>query len=293
MSPHSTPPSLAQSLSHAQTQGIARADAHMLLLHALAHPLHDRAWLLAHDTDVLTQSQQQRWNQALQRRLQGEPVAYITGCKDFFGLTLHVDARVLDPRPDTEILVEWALELLPVDRANRVLDLGTGSGAVALALQHHRPVSQVTAVDASADALEVANANAQRLNLQVQCVLSHWADAVPGPFELIVSNPPYVAKGDPHLAALKHEPRQALVSGADGLDDIRQIIDQASCRLTPSGWLLLEHGWDQASAVQALLKDAKFEAVQSRQDLSGTWRCTGGQWFTTLPHTSRRGGGVG
>jgi release factor glutamine methyltransferase len=250
-------------------------DAQMLLLHAMARPLHDRAWLMAHDTDLLTEAQQRSWDHALQRRLQGEPVAYITGHKDFFGLTLKVDARVLDPRPDTEILVEWVLELLPSGQPARVLDLGTGSGAVALALQHQRPAAQVTAVDASADALAVAIANATRLNLPVQCVLSHWMDDVPGPFELIVSNPPYVAEGDPHLAALTHEPLQALASGADGLDDIRQIIAHAPSRLAPGGWLLLEHGWDQATAVQALLRTAGFVQVQSRRDLSGIDRCTG------------------
>jgi release factor glutamine methyltransferase len=146
---------------------------------------------------------------------------------------------------------------------------------VALALQHHRPAAQVTAVDASADALAVASANAQRLGLPVQCVLSHWMDAVPGPFELIVSNPPYVAEGDPHLAALTHEPLSALTSGTDGLDDIRQIIAQAPSRLAPGGWLLLEHGWDQAAPVQALLGEAGFVQVQSRRDLSGIERCTG------------------
>jgi release factor glutamine methyltransferase len=254
---------------------LVRVDAQILLLHALARPLHDRAWLLAHDTDLLTEAQQQNWDQALQRRLQGEPVAYITGRKDFFGLTLNVDARVLDPRPDTEILVEWALELLPSGQPTRVLDLGTGSGAVAVALQHHRPAAQVTAVDASADALAVASANAQRLGLPVQCVLSHWMDAVPGPFELIVSNPPYVAEGDPHLAALTHEPLSALTSGTDGLDDIRQIIAQSPSRLAPGGWLLLEHGWNQADAVQALLRTAGFVQVQSRRDLGGIERCTG------------------
>jgi release factor glutamine methyltransferase len=268
-------PSVADCLQQAHRQGLARVDAQMLLLHALARPVHERAWLLAHDTDLLTEAQQHNWGQALQRRLQGEPVAYITGHKDFFGLTLKVDARVLDPRPDTEILVEWALELLPSSQPTRVLDLGTGSGAVALALQHHRPAAQVTAVDASADALAVASANAQRLNLAVKCVISHWMDAVLGPFELIVSNPPYVAEGDPHLAALTHEPMSALTSGADGLDDIRQIIAQAPSRLAPGGWLLLEHGWDQAAAVQALLRTAGFVQVQSRRDLGGIERCTG------------------
>jgi len=268
-------PSVANCLQQAHRQGLARVDAQMLLLHALARPLHDRAWLLSHDTDLLTEAQQRSWDHALQRRLQGEPVAYITGHKDFFGLTLKVDARVLDPRPDTETLVEWALELLPSGQPARVLDLGTGSGAVALALQQQRPAAQVTAVDASADALAVASANAQRLNLSVQCVLSHWMDDVPGPFELIVSNPPYVAEGDPHLAALTHEPLQALASGPDGLDDIRQIIAHAPSRLAPGGWLLLEHGWDQATAVQALLRTAGFVQVQSRRDLGGIERCTG------------------
>ena len=274
MATHASP-SVADCMQQALKQALARVDAQILLLHALARPLHDRAWLLAHDADLLTEAQQHNWDQALQRRLQGEPVAYITGRKDFFGLTLNVDARVLDPRPDTEILVEWALELLPPGPTGRVLDLGTGSGAVALALQHQRPAAQVTAVDASVDALAVASANAQRLNLPVKCVLSHWMDNVAGPFELIVSNPPYVAEGDPHLAALTHEPVQALTSGPDGLDDIRQIIAQAPNRLAPGGWLLLEHGWDQAAPVQALLREAGFVQVQSRRDLSGIERCTG------------------
>jgi release factor glutamine methyltransferase len=274
MGPHGST-SVAECLRQAHALGLVRVDAQILLLHALSRPLHDRAWLLAHDTDLLTEAQQHNWDQALQRRLQGEPVAYITGHKDFFGLTLNVDARVLDPRPDTEILVEWALELLLSDQPARVLDLGTGSGAVALALQHQRPTAQVTAVDASTDALAVASANAQRLNLPVKCVLSHWMDAVPGPFELIVSNPPYVAEGDPHLAALTHEPMSALTSGADGLDDIRQIIAQAPSRIAPGGWLLLEHGWDQAAPVQALLRETGFVLVQSRRDLDGIERCTG------------------
>ena len=267
--------SVAECLRQAHALGLARLDAQILLLHAMAHPLHDRAWLLAHDTDLLTEAQQRHWNHSLQRRLQGEPVSYITGRKDFFGLTLNVDARVLDPRPDTEILVEWALELLPAGQPTRVLDLGTGSGAVALALQHQRPAAQVTAVDASSAALAVASANAQRLNLPVQCVLSHWMDAVPGPFDLIVSNPPYVAEGDPHLTALTHEPLSALTSGADGLDDIREIIAQAPSRLTAGGWLLLEHGWDQANAVQGLLRETGFVQMQSRRDLGGIERCTG------------------
>ncbi|PUE12021.1 peptide chain release factor N(5)-glutamine methyltransferase [Limnohabitans sp. T6-20] len=272
----SWPLTIAQSLQRAQTMGLARLDAQLLHLHALGRDPHDRAWLLAHDTDTLPPAVAERLEVALQRRMAGEPLAYITGFKAFFGLNLQVDARVLDPRPDTETLVEWALERLTTESTHRVLDLGTGSGAVALALQHQRPQSQVTAVDASADALTVAQANARRLQLPVRFILSDWMAAVPGPFELIVSNPPYVADGDPHLSALTHEPLQALTSGPDGLQDIRQIIAQAPSRLSPGGWLLLEHGWDQAQAVQALLRQGGFEQVQSRQDLAGVDRCTGG-----------------
>ena len=273
-----TPPvTLAQSLQRAQALGLTRIDAQLLHLHALGRDTHDRAWLLTHDSDALPDKVQPKLEQLLQRRLAGEPIAYITGSKEFFGLRLQVDARVLDPRPDTETLVDWALGLLPPHSPRRVLDLGTGSGAIALALQHQRPTCQVVAVDASADALAVARTNAQRLQLPVHCVLSHWMDAVPGPFELIVSNPPYVAEHDPHLAALTHEPLQALTSGVDGLDDIRHIIGQAPDRLSPGGWLLLEHGWDQASAVQTLLRQAGFDQVQSRQDLGGIARCTGGR----------------
>lgn len=284
---------LAECLRQAQASGLARVDAQILLLHSLQRPLHDRAWLLAHDSDTLTPVQAATWHDALQRRLHGEPVAYITGHKDFFGLTLAVDARVLDPRPDTETLVEWALACLPESKPEstpapgpspsngspRLLDLGTGSGAVALALQSARPDATVWAVDASEDALAVARANAARLQLGVQFIASDWLNAVDiqrtGRFDLIVSNPPYVAEGDPHLAALTHEPLQALTSGPDGLDDIRQIIAQAPAYLAPGGWLLLEHGWDQAAPVQALLREAGFVQVQSRRDLGGIERCTG------------------
>ena len=285
------PTTVAECLRQAQILGLARVDAQMLLLHGLQRPLHDRAWMLAHDNDTLTPVQAAAWQDALQRRLSGEPVAYITGRKDFFGLTLAVDARVLDPRPDTETLVEWALECLPESQAEstpvpssangspRILDLGTGSGAVALALQHARPDATVWAVDASEDALAVARANATRLQLGVQFIASDWLNAVDvqhtGRFDLIVSNPPYVADGDPHLAALTHEPLQALTSGSDGLDDIRKIIAQAPACLAPGGWLLLEHGWDQAGRVQALLREAGFVQVQSRRDLGGIERCTG------------------
>ncbi len=270
--------SLAQSLGRAQALGLARIDAQLLHLFALGRPLHERAWLIAHDTDALGAEALARLEPLLQRRLAGEPLAYITGVKEFFGLPLQVDARVLDPRPDTETLVEWALELLPAGQARRVLDLGTGSGAIALALQQARPEAEVSAVDASTDALAVARANAERLGLPVRFVHSDWLAQVSGRFDLIVSNPPYIAQDDPHLAALTHEPLSALASGADGLDDIRTLIAQAPAHLAPGGWLLLEHGHAQAAAVRALfLQSEGWQTVRSRRDLAGIERCTGAQ----------------
>ncbi|MBM3387117.1 MAG: peptide chain release factor N(5)-glutamine methyltransferase, partial [Betaproteobacteria bacterium] len=192
---------LADSLRRAQALGLARIDAQLLHLFALGRALHERAWLIAHDTDVLSQETLDRLAPLLQRRAAGEPLAYITGVKEFFGLPLQVDARVLDPRADTETLVEWALELLPEGAAQRVLDLGTGSGAIALALQQARPAAEVSAVDASEDALTVARANAKRLGLPVRFIHSDWLAQVNGHFDLIVSNPPYIAQDDPHLAA--------------------------------------------------------------------------------------------
>jgi release factor glutamine methyltransferase len=273
-------PTLAQCLSQAQAQGLARVDAQMLLLHSLGRDLHDRAWLLTHDSDPLGALQLAQWQTAVQRRLDGEPVAYITGRKDFFGLTLAVDARVLDPRPDTETLVEWALAVLPqapTPNALRVLDLGTGSGAVALALQHARPDAYVWAVDLSADALVVARANALQLNLPVQFIASNWFAQIDAHFDLIVANPPYIAQADPHLRALQHEPLQALTSGSDGLSDIQHIIAHAPNYLAHSAWLLLEHGHDQAERVRSLLVQAGFLRVQSHTDLAGHVRCSGGQ----------------
>ncbi|MDA8522091.1 peptide chain release factor N(5)-glutamine methyltransferase [Acidovorax sp. NCPPB 4044] len=276
----STPPApwtLAQALAHAQGLGLARIDAQMLLLHVLGQPDAGRAWLLARDTDPLPAGPQAAFTALCARRRAGEPVAYLTGRKEFYGLALQVDARVLDPRPDTETLVDWALEVLHPMPSPRVADLGTGSGAIALALKHARPDAHLLAVDASAEALAVAQANARRLGLRVDCVHAHWLGGIAGPFDAIVSNPPYIAQDDPHLAALTHEPLQALASGPDGLDDIRTIVAQSMERLVPGGWLLLEHGWDQPGAVQALLRDAGFQDVRSRADLAGHARCTGGR----------------
>ena len=273
-------PTIAQALTQAHTLGLPRIDAQMLLLHALERAGADRAWLLAHDTDAVEPAAHTQFIALCQRRAAGEPVAYLTGRKEFYGLALQVDARVLDPRPDTETLVDWALQVIAQLPAPRIADLGTGSGAIALALQSQRPTAQVLAVDASQDALAVAQANAQRLDLPVRFAQANWLAGIAGPFDAIVSNPPYIAAHDPHLAALTHEPLQALASGADGLDDLRAIISQAPARLAPGGWLLLEHGHDQADAVRALLAAQGFAQVQSRDDLAGIARCSGGQWRT-------------
>jgi release factor glutamine methyltransferase len=193
---------------------------------------------------------------------------------------------VLVPRPDTETLVQFALDTLAKPDLRRrpghmrVLDLGTGSGAIALAIKQERPDLMVDAADVSTDALVVAQSNADRLGITLRCIQSHWFDALAPSdrYRCIVSNPPYVRRHDPHLAALQHEPIQALVAGIDGLDDIRNIVTGATDRLEPGGWLLLEHGFDQGEPVQTLMRAAGFAHCAARSDLSGHWRCTGGQW---------------
>jgi release factor glutamine methyltransferase len=280
-STESTPPlTVQQAILFAQEQfGQTRLDAQMLLLHACQLPIHDRAWLLAHGDEVLSFETQARYLDFLQRRARLEPLAYITGVKEFFGLQLHIDQRVLDPRPETETLVEWALTCVADSSKPRIADLGTGSGAIALAIKHSRPDARVTAVDASADAIAVATANAQSLGLEIATYVGNWCAPLSyQSFDLIVSNPPYVAEGDAHLAQLTHEPISALVAGKDGLDDLRQIVTQAAEHLKPGAWLLLEHGFDQAQAVQDILANQGFLSVQSRPDLAGILRCTGGQW---------------
>lgn len=272
---------LAQVLAFASALGLDRLDAQLLLLHEMGRPQSDRAWLLAHDDDPIDGGAREGFLQACTRRAAGEPLAYIVGSKEFFGLELLVDWRVLVPRSDTEALVDWALELLCVhsgrDVRPRVVDLGTGSGAIALAIKKHCLDAQVEAVDVSEEALAVAVANARALGLDVGFRCASWLAGTTARYDLIASNPPYVAAADPHLAALAHEPLSALASGPDGLDDLRAIVAQAPARLQAGGWLLLEHGWDQAAAVRGLLNRAGLANIASRRDLAGIERCSGGQ----------------
>lgn len=207
------------------------------------------------------------------RRRAGEPVAYILGRREFYSLELSVNPAVLIPRPETELLVDLALERRPAS----VLDLGTGSGAVALAIKRHLPGARVVAVESSAAALAVARRNAVKLDLEVEFRHGRWFEPVVGEhFDLVVSNPPYVAEGDPHLPGLRHEPAGALVSGADGLDAIREITSAAGLFLAPGGWLLLEHGAGQDLAVRSLLEKAGLESVHTWPDLAGIGRVSGG-----------------
>jgi release factor glutamine methyltransferase len=279
------PATIEAALALAHRLGVARLDAQWLLAHHLARP---RGWLLAHGDEALPSAAAGIVVADLARRADGVPLAYLTGRRGFHGLELQVTPAVLDPRPDTETLVDWALSLLDPDGAlagvpaPRVADLGTGSGAIALAVRHGCPRAQVHGTDLSADALAVAAANAGRLALPVTWHRGPWWQALPlaaGPWHLTLSNPPYIAAGDPHLPALRHEPPMALVPpDGDGLSALREIVRGAPARLAPGGWLLLEHGFDQADAVAALLHGAGFAEVQHRLDLGGHRRCTGGRW---------------
>ena len=270
---------VATALAWARQQGLDRLDAQLLLGHGLQH---GRAWLIAHDDAALPPAIGQAYIDHCRRRAAGEPLAYITGEREFHGLLLRVTPDVLVPRPDTEVLVDWALDLLPglVTARPQVLDLGTGSGAIALAVAHRHPAAQVTATDLSPAALAVAQGNAKQLGLAIETALGPWWQALAPDrrFDLALANPPYIAAGDPHLPALRHEPLLALSPGGDGLGALRQIIAGAPARLAPGGWLLLEHGWDQAATVSALLAQAGFAQISSRTDIAARPRCTGGCW---------------
>ena len=267
---------ISMALGQARTRDIDGLEAQTLLLHVLKRPRHDRAWLLLNDRLALSAQEQAQFQNGLERLHKGEPLAYLTGMQAFHGLDLLVTPDVLVPRADTETLVDWALSLPLPHAPIAVLDLGTGSGAVALALKHQRPAWAVHAVDQSLGALRVAQANAEQLQLDVHFRQSDWLQSVTGAFDLIVANPPYIAQGDPHLPALAHEPSTALVSGPKGLDDLQTIATQAMAHLKPGAWLLLEHGYDQAQAVCALLRRQGYGQVQSRNDLAGIARCSGG-----------------
>jgi len=241
----------------------------------------NRAYLFGHPERILTADEQMRYAALLARRLLGEPIAYLLGEREFFGLDLKVSHATLIPRPDTELLVELALQRIPPAGACRVLDMGTGSGAIALAIAHARADAEVVALDASEAALEVARENAQRLKLvNVHLLHSDWFAALSGEqFDVIVSNPPYIEVDDAHLAQcdVRFEPLSALASGADGLDDIRHIVVTAHQHLNPGGWLMFEHGYDQAARVQELMRQAGFFEVASARDLAGIERATFGR----------------
>lgn len=258
------------------TASEARLEVRMLLQRVLDVT---RAHLSAHPEQLLSASEQFAYDALLQRRLRGEPIAHILGEREFFGLTLRVTPATLIPRPETELLVELALQRIPVSGKCRVLDLGTGSGAIAIAIAHNRPEAQVTAVDASAEALQVARENARRLGIaNLQFMHGDWFAPLAGQrFDLIVSNPPYVAAGDVHLTLgdVRFEPRTALASGTDGLDDIRHIVAQAENFMERGAWLLLEHGYDQAGPVRTLLGQAGFAEVFSARDIAGIERVSG------------------
>lgn len=255
---------------------IDEVDARVLLTHALER---SSAWLFAHGDDIIEADALGRFETLLARRALGEPVAYLTGRRAFWSFDLMVSADTLIPRPETELLVELALERLPVGSESRVADLGTGSGAIALALAYERPQAQVIAVDVSAGALDIARANARELGLRnLEFRQGDWLQPLAGErFDLIVGNPPYIADADPHLDALRYEPEPALSSGADGLDAIRIIASNAPAHLHRGGWLLLEHGWDQGDAVRPLLQAAGFDSVETCRDLEHRDRVTLGR----------------
>ncbi|QOY62300.1 peptide chain release factor N(5)-glutamine methyltransferase [Lysobacter sp. H21R4] len=248
--------------------GTGAGEAELLLAHALGR---SRTWLYAHGDEELDDAVAERFGALLERRRAGEPVAYLTGQRGFWRFDLQVSPATLIPRAETELLVEQTLARLPADRKLRVADLGTGSGAVALAVAMERPSVHVIATDASESALAVAAGNARALGLgNVQFCHGDWLQPLAGMrFDLIVSNPPYIAEDDAHLGQgdLRFEPRSALAAGADGLDDIRTIIGDAPALLASGGWLLLEHGLDQGNAVRALMREAGLGELETVLDL--------------------------
>lgn len=274
---------IAASLASAQS-AIGRSEARVLLREVLRQ---EDAWLLAHGDAELSAAQAQQFAVLVARRVAGEPVAYLTGAREFFGRQFAVTSAVLIPRPETELLVELALQRLPASVAARALDLGAGSGCIGVTIAAERPLTQVTMVERSAAALEVARANAARWaapNTTLLC--GDWYASVGAErFDVIVANPPYVADGDPHLAQgdLRFEPQTALAGGAEGMEDIRRIIAGAQAQLTSGGWLLIEHGYDQAAACVQLLAATGLEDIMTAPDLAGIPRVSGGRRKHDLP----------
>jgi release factor glutamine methyltransferase len=266
-----------QALATARALGLAHLDASLLLAH---HLQQRREWLIAHPQAEVGASALDAFGVDCRRRADGVPLAYLIGRREFMGLELRVTPDVLIPRPETETLAEWAIECVrsqpPGSSMPRVVDLGTGSGALALAIAAACPQADVTGTDRSTAALAVARANGQRLSLDIRLAEGDWWSAVgDAGFDLAVANPPYIAEGDPHLAALRYEPRHALVAGDGGLHELARII--AGARRHLSGWLLLEHGWNQANDVKRLMSLAGFSDLKTRADLNALPRCTGGR----------------
>lgn len=252
---------------------IPALEARILLAYALQL---SRVQLITQSERELTADEAARLSGLLQRRIDGEPIAYITGEREFYGLMLHVSRDVLIPRPETELLVELALDRLPDN--GRVLDMGTGSGAIAVAIAHARPDVAVTALDINEDALAVARSNATRHAVHIRFLQSDWYAALKDQrFDVIVANPPYIVAADPHLSQgdLRFEPANALTDHADGLSALRRIIDDAPAYLASGGWLLMEHGYDQSSAVRDMLSGQGWRQVQSWTDLAGIERVSG------------------
>jgi release factor glutamine methyltransferase len=269
---------LQRAVEQLSASASARLDAELLLANCLDQ---SRSFLLSHGGEALSPAARERFARSVARRRSGEPVAYIVGRREFWSLDLEINPHVLVPRPETELLVEFALEIVPAGQHAKILDLGTGSGAIALAIAHERPDARVVATDASTEAITLACRNAERLELgNVSFLVGHWYEPVGAMhFDLIVSNPPYIATDDAVLKTteLAAEPRAALVSGPSGLEAIERVAARACEHLRPGGWLALEHGAEQAGAVAPLFSAAGLSTIRTLKDLAGHDRVTAGR----------------